>query len=97
MSNIPSSLTPFFQEYCLDDLNIRDSAWTIIQRTLRYGNRVELNWLFSVYPRQEIKDWVQDWGKQALPEPYLTFWQLVLDLPVLISPKPVAPFLITRQ
>ena len=93
MNNIPSSLAPFFQEYSLADLDLRDASWTIIERTLQFGNRTELRWLFSVYTRQEISDWVQDWGQQVLPEPSLSFWQLILGVPVSpISFEPQAPF-----
>lgn len=77
---IPRSLAPFFQEYDLADLDLRRSASTIIERVLQYGDRTELRWLFQVYPQGQIKAWVGQWGKYALPEPHLTFWKLVLDL-----------------
>jgi len=77
---IPRSLAPFFQEYELVDLDLRRSAPTIIERVLQYGNRTELRWLFLVYPQDQIKTWVRQWGKYALPEPHLTFWNLVLAL-----------------
>jgi len=81
VSESPASLTPFFQEYDLEQLTLERSATTIIERTLQYGNREEIRWLFSQYPRQRIRDWVKKWGKQVLPEPHLTFWRLVLDIP----------------
>jgi hypothetical protein len=81
VSEIPASLAPFFQEYDLEQLTLERSATTIIERTLQYGNREEIHWLFSQYSRQRIREWVQKWGKQALPEPHLTFWRLVLDIP----------------
>jgi hypothetical protein len=81
MSAIPASLAPFFQEYELERLTLEGSAATIIERTLQYGNREEIHWLFSHYSRQRIRDWVKRWGELALPEPHLTFWRLVLDLP----------------
>jgi len=79
--SIPASLAPFFQEYNLARLDLQRSASTIIERVLQYGSRLEIRWLFGVYPRQQVADWVQRWGKYALPEPHLTFWRLVLDLP----------------
>ncbi len=81
MSDIPSSLAPFFQEFDLSKLDLERSAGTIIERTLQYGNREEIHWLFHTYPQQKIRDWVAQWGKIALPEPHRTFWTLVLDLP----------------
>ena len=78
---ILSSLTPFFQEYDLTRFDLQHSASTIIERVLQYGSRVEVRWLFQVYPQKQIADWVQQWGKYALPEPHLSFWALVLGLP----------------
>jgi hypothetical protein len=81
MSEIPISLAPFFQEYNLEQLDLERSAPTIIERTLQFGNRAEIRWLFSCYSRQRIREWVRRWGQMALPEPHLTFWNLILDLP----------------
>jgi hypothetical protein len=80
MQPIPPSLAPFFQEYDLRRLNPQKDAATIIERTLRYGDREELRWLFSVYSREQIADWVKTWGRYGLPEPHLTFWQFFLDI-----------------
>lgn len=77
---IPCSLTPFFQEYNLDELDPNRAAATIIERTLRYGNRAELRWLFSRYPETVIAHWVRQWGRFGLPAPHLAFWRLFLRL-----------------
>jgi hypothetical protein len=77
---IPCSLAPFFQEYDLDALDPGRAAATIIERTLRYGNRAELRWLFSRYPEAVIADWVRRWGRYGLPAPHLAFWRLFLGL-----------------
>lgn len=77
---IPRSLTPFFQEYDLERLRPEEDAFTIIERTLRYGNRAELRWLFSRYPRTVIADWVRRWGESALPSSHLAFWKLLLGI-----------------
>jgi hypothetical protein len=77
-STIPTSLAPFFQEYDLASLHIEQDASTIIERTLRYGTRSELRWLFSVYTRKRIKEWFEKWGKYGLPEPHYSFWKLIL-------------------
>jgi hypothetical protein len=76
---IPSSLAPFFQEYDLSRLDPQKDAATIIERILRYGDRTELHWLFSVYSRLQIVDWVKTWGRYALPEPHLSFWNFFLE------------------
>jgi hypothetical protein len=80
MQNIPQSLAPFFQEYDLAQFSLKDDAATIIERTLRYGTRTELRWLFSTYSLAEITDWVRQWGIYGLPVPHLAFWSLVLGL-----------------
>ena len=77
---IPHSLAPFFQEYDVDSLDSDQAASTIIERTLRYGSRAELRWLFVRYPRPVIADWVHRWGRYALPAPHLAFWKLLLQL-----------------
>jgi hypothetical protein len=79
-SRFPASLAPFFQEYDLTQLDLQRSANTIIERVLQFGNRTEIRWLFSVYSRQQITLWVQQWGKYALPDPHLTFWEMILGL-----------------
>ena len=77
---IPRSLAPFFQEYDLSQLDPDQATHTVIERTLRYGNRAELRWLFARYPRPVIAEWVRRWGRYALPAPHLAFWKLLLQL-----------------
>ena len=80
MTLIPTSLAPFFQEYDLAQLNPERDAATIIERTLRFGTRAELRWLFSIYSKQKIADWVQRWGQYGLPKEHLSFWVLFLGI-----------------
>ena len=77
---IPSSLAPFFQEYDIARLDPQTDASTIIERTLRFGTRAELRWLFAEFRPTQIRAWVAAWGKFALPEPHLSFWRLVLEM-----------------
>jgi hypothetical protein len=80
LQSIPSTLAPFFQEYNLENLRIQQDASTIIERTLRFGTRSELHWLFSTYSLERVSVWVQQWGRFGLPEPHLSFWKLILDI-----------------
>ena len=80
MQPIPLSLAPFFQEYDIAKLNPQKDSHTIIERALQFGNRVEIKWLFSVYSVDKIKEWIKQWGKDKLPEPHRTFWQVVLEI-----------------
>ncbi len=77
---IPPTLAPFFQEYDLAALDPQDAAPLIFERTLQYGDRTELRWLFDQYPLQQIRDWVRHSGKERLPHPHLDFWQIVLEI-----------------
>jgi len=80
MQPVPSSLAPFFQEYDIALLNPEKDSFTIIERTLQFGNRSELRWLFTTYSRKQITDWVRRFGKDRLPQPHRTFWQIVLEI-----------------
>lgn len=53
---IPRSLAPFFQEYDLEKLD-PDEHWELmVERTLAYGDRGELRWLFDRYGRLRLAD-----------------------------------------
>jgi hypothetical protein len=80
LPSIPSTLAPFFQEYDLTQLRIQQDSSTIIERTLRFGTRSELRWLFSTYSLEQVNQWVLNWGRFGLPEPHLSFWKLILDI-----------------
>jgi len=77
---IPSSLAVFFQEIDFDQLDLARDATIIMERTLRFGNRTELHWLFAQYGRAPISDWIREMGEYRLPERQLTFWRLLLDI-----------------
>jgi hypothetical protein len=77
---IPRSLAPFFQEYDLEALDREQARFTVIERTLRYGDRAELRWLFSRYSEPAIADWIARWGQRSLPPAHLAFWRLLLNL-----------------
>ena len=77
---IPATLAPFFQEYDIARLDPQWDSATIIERTLRFGTRAELRWLFQEFSRAQIRAWVMKWGTFALPEPHLTFWRLILEI-----------------
>jgi hypothetical protein len=78
--SIPLTLSPFFQEYKLADLNPRTDSHTIIERVLQFGNRAEIRWLFETYQRREITEWVKRFGSEKLPEPHRTFWRIILEI-----------------
>jgi len=78
---IPATLAPFFQEYDLSRIDPERDAFIIIERTLQYGNRAELHWLFQAYSQTQIRAWVQTYGLARLPQPHRNFWQVILEIP----------------
>jgi hypothetical protein len=41
-----------------------------IERALQFGSRAELRWLFHQVPRQQIREWVDLFGRERLPHPH---------------------------
>jgi hypothetical protein len=80
MQSIPPTLAPFFQEYDIARLNPATDSFTIIERTLQFGNREEIRWLFRTDSREQVADWVRRFGTDRLPQPHLNFWQIILEL-----------------
>jgi len=80
MQTIPLTLAPFFQEYDFSKLNPQRDSHTIIERSLQFGNRSEIRWLFTIYSQEQITSWVKQFGKDKLPQPHRAFWQIVLEV-----------------
>jgi hypothetical protein len=80
MPFIPSTLAPFFQEYDFEKLDPNTSAALIIERTLQFGNRAEINWLFTQYSRAQISDWFKRYAQERLPNPHNAFWRIILEI-----------------
>ena len=77
---IPVSLRPFFQEYVLENLDPERSAFTVIERTLAWGNVLELRWLFGHYGSTRLAEWVHQNGWRLLPRRRFKYWVLYFDL-----------------
>ena len=73
-AGIPVRLRPFFQEYELERLDPEQSAFTVIERTLAWGEVPELRWLFSRYGRERLKEFVRKYGWRVLPRRRFKFW-----------------------
>ena len=79
-NGIPASLRPYLQEYTLERLTPSDSAHVIIERTLEYGGRKELRWLFAQYGRARLQEWVRDFGWSFLAPVAFEYWRVVLEV-----------------
>lgn len=77
---IPVTLAPFFQEYEFEKLDPQTAAPLIIERTLQFGNRAEIHWLFAQYTRFQISEWFKKYAKERMPNPHRAFWQIVLEI-----------------
>ncbi len=67
-TQIPPTLAQFFQEYTFERLDAEQHAELVIERTLAWGNREELRWLFARYGRDRVAEWVRRKGWGYLPK-----------------------------
>ena len=77
---LPLSLRPFFQEYELERLDPAAAAFTVIERTLSWGDRRELRWLFRRYPRDQIAEVVSFAGWWLMPRHRFYYWLNILAI-----------------
>ncbi|HEY88202.1 MAG TPA: hypothetical protein G4N98_00520 [Thermoflexia bacterium] len=86
-AEIPRRLAPCFQEYDLERLDPEEHSDLIIERTLAYGDRRALRWLWQRYRRERIRAWVKRDGLRRLPWRRYTLWCVLLDLPRAPHPR----------
>lgn len=79
-TEIPATLAPFFQEYNFANLNAQRDSALVIERTLAFGNREELRWLFARYGRVRVCEWVRQEGARRLPLRAFFAWQTILEI-----------------
>jgi hypothetical protein len=79
-ASIPVSLKPYFQEYNLDDLDVRRDVDLIIQRTLEFGDWDEIRWLFRTYPRERIRRFLSEHGERWLKPVTFNYWRKLLGV-----------------
>ena len=79
-AGIPVSLRPFFQEYALEDLDPEHNAFTVIERTLAWGDLPELRWLFARYGPERLSEWVRQAGWYCLPRRRFKYWLCFFEL-----------------
>ena len=79
-NGIPVSLRPYLQEYTLESLDPSTAEHVLMARTLEYGGRQELRWLFRQYGRARIAEWVRQYGYINLTPVPFNFWRIVLEV-----------------
>jgi hypothetical protein len=77
---LPRSLEPFFQEYDFERVDPEEHGELVIERTLAYGDRRELRWLFERYSRDRLRDWVRRMGWRRLPRRRFNLWCVLLNV-----------------
>jgi len=77
---IPRSLVPAFQEYDIEKLDPEQAAFTIIERTLEWGDRRECLWLFERYGRERVADWFRQAAFWRLSRRRFAFWRALLEV-----------------
>lgn len=80
LSQVPTTLQPYFQEYDLAALSLRRDANLIIQRTLEYGTWDELRWLFRVYSRRRVQRFLRQYGERWLNPATFNYWRKLLGV-----------------
>ena len=81
-NKLPNTLRGAFQEYNFEDLDLTKDSRLIIERTLAYGVRSELQWLFKYYGRPRLTEWVKKMGSSRLPWRRYNLWCVLLKLPI---------------
>lgn len=79
-NGLPVSLRPFFQDHQLEGVDLKKDAFTVIERTLSWGNRNELRWLFALYSRAQIAEMVSYSGWWLIPRRRFFYWLNVLSI-----------------
>jgi hypothetical protein len=77
---IPHTLRPAFQEYDLEQLDPVEDQFSVIERTLAYGQRQEIRWLFQKYGKPSIVSWIREAGWRLLPRRRLLFWAAYFEI-----------------
>ncbi len=79
-ARIPKTIAPYFQEYDFSSLDVEKDSDLIIGRTLEFGTREELKWLFKTYGSQKIKEFVRTRGYRVLSKRGFNYWRIVLRI-----------------
>lgn len=92
-ARIPKRLGPYFQEYDFRELNLERDANIIIQRTLEFGTISEIQWLFRVYGKARVKQFVRELGERGLSRRAFNYWKMLLG----VRTWRKSPFTISRE
>ena len=80
MKSIPRTLIPFFQEYDPREIDLETYQPVIIGRVLAFGTTKELQWLFKVYKKEKVKNFIKEHGYRNLSPETFNFWRGLLEI-----------------
>lgn len=90
-AKIPERLKVYFQEYDVDQLNMKRDANLVIQRVLEFGDWEEIRWLFTLYGSRRIRKFIREYGERWLKPVSFNYWRQLLRIRRWrTSPFPVA-------
>ena len=92
---LPYSLRACFQEYDIDELDLKRDQSLIIERVLAYGNRVEVRWLLATFGQKEVVRWLEQSGRR-LPRRRCNLWCTLFQVSPAAKPtsdhQPIWPY-----
>lgn len=89
-NGLPRGLTAAFQEYDVDRIDLERDADLVVERTLAYGDRHEIRWLYQRYGRDRIVAWPKRMGARRLPLRRFNLWCVIFGLPPAERARPAA-------
>lgn len=79
-SSLPRSFRRFFWDVPLSGLSAETHRDFILGRLLERGDRQAARWVFQIYPRSSLREYLRGRGREVLSARSWRFWALLLDL-----------------
>jgi hypothetical protein len=84
MKNSTQKLSPdlewLFPEYVFEQMGLESHQNIIIERILEKGSWEQVRWLFNVYGKDAVTQWVRKHGFRLLSKRSFALWKLTLDI-----------------
>jgi hypothetical protein len=76
-----------FPEYDFEAMGFESHQNIIIERILEKGNWDQARWLFNVYGKETVSQWVRKHGFRLLSKRSFALWKLTLDIGEFEAPE----------
>jgi len=84
---LPPDLEWLFPEYDFNRMGLQSHQGVIIERVLEKGSWEQVRWLFIVYGKETVTQWVQKHGYRLLSKRSFALWKLALDIKDFNAPE----------